>query len=624
VLSPGDDFAGYRIDRILGSGGMGVVYEAFQVSLNRTVALKVLAPQLSGDPVFQQRMRREGRLQGRLDHPHIVPVYDLGETEYGLYLAMRLIRGPTLKQIIVARELEPGRVLRILSPIADAIDTAHAAGLIHRDIKPQNILVERADHAYLADFGLTQAPGESSLTASGGFVGTYDYVSPEQIAGDRATALSDVYSFAGVIYEALTGVVPYPKQSRAAVLYAHVASPPPTVSEHCPELPAALDEIVARGMAKDPAERHPTATELMREVEDAFAEGSPAIAKPPRPSRDRATSLVATVAGDTHEEVLVAERQRTSPLPTVAVAASRRSRLRAAEAAAALVAVAAGAILGAGGSPGDSPRLAAAAAGPVAVRYPPTLKPVPRRRAAAGLALRDPISLQGGAGAGVAVGLEDTTSPSLLPTGLRSTTPGAHAQRVALGRLEALRYDFPDRGGAGAVRRLYAVPVTGGAAVVACLTRASSHALLGDCDHVAASLVLRGLQTFPAGPDPRFGAALSAVLADVAKVRTAAARALRDRAGVTTLARTARRLSAAYSAAGARLRRARVPPQAAAVTLALVSALGRTSKSYARLAATAGRRDRAAYRRAQTASAAAEAAVAHRVQALATLGYVTG
>jgi serine/threonine protein kinase len=210
-MKPGDHVAGYRIESVLGRGGMGVVYEAMQLSLNRTVALKVLYPHLSQDPVFRARFRREGELQASIDHPHIVTVYEAGEAEEGLFLAMRLVRGSTLKDLIVDEELGGEDAVRLLKPIADALDTAHAAGLTHRDIKPQNILVGERGHAYLADFGLTRSAADRALTKTGQFVGTIDYVSPEQIRGEAAGTASDVYALTAVLYECLSGTVPFPQ-----------------------------------------------------------------------------------------------------------------------------------------------------------------------------------------------------------------------------------------------------------------------------------------------------------------------------------------------------------------------------------------------------------------------------
>ena len=192
AMKPGDQVAGYRIESVLGRGGMGVVYEATQLSLNRTVALKVLYPHLSQDPVFRERFRREGELQASIDHPNIVTVYEAGEADEGLFIAMRLVRGSTLKDLIVEEDLGGEDAVRLLKPIADALDTAHAAGMTHRDIKPQNILVGARGHAYLADFGLTRSAADRALTKTGQFVGTIDYVSPEQIRGEPAGTASDV------------------------------------------------------------------------------------------------------------------------------------------------------------------------------------------------------------------------------------------------------------------------------------------------------------------------------------------------------------------------------------------------------------------------------------------------
>ena len=272
MLSQGTIVSGYRVDGVLGEGGMGVVYRATQLSLNRTVALKILATELSEDAAFRERFRREGLLQAAIDHEHIVTVYEAGDTEHGLFLAMRLIRGPTLKDMILAGELDAERTLRILSQVAGALDTAHDVGLTHRDIKPQNILIGANDHAYLADFGLTQASDEVSLTETGQFIGTIDYVAPEQIQGQGATAQSDVYSLTAVLFEALTGVVPVcPAERGRGPVRAHRGA---SAKRHRgrSELPPEIDVVVARGMAKVPADRYESAGELVREAEAAFGD----------------------------------------------------------------------------------------------------------------------------------------------------------------------------------------------------------------------------------------------------------------------------------------------------------------------------------------------------------------
>jgi serine/threonine-protein kinase len=183
---------------------------------------------------------------------------------------MRLIEGPTLKDVIVSDPLDAGRAIRLLSQVADALDAAHGVGLIHRDVKPQNILIAAGDHAFLADFGLTKAADAVPLTESGVFLGTPDYVAPEQARGETATSRSDVYGLAGVLYESLAGEVPYPRASEPAVLYAHMVEPPPLLSERREDLPAELDKVIARGMAKDPEDRPASAGELMRQARAAL------------------------------------------------------------------------------------------------------------------------------------------------------------------------------------------------------------------------------------------------------------------------------------------------------------------------------------------------------------------
>lgn len=284
MLDQGTIIAGYRIDGVLGTGGMAVVYRATQLSLNRPAALKVITSEAGDEPSFRERFRREGQLQAAIDHPHIVTVYEAGESEHGLFLAMRVVRGPTLKDLILSGQLDPGRAVRLLTQVAEALDAAHDVGLIHRDVKPQNILVGAHDHAYLADFGLTKAPGGSGLTEEGQFLGTIDYVSPEQARGGDATHCSDIYALAGVLCECLTGEVPFPRPSEPAVLFAHMSDPPPRLSERRSDLPPALDDVIAKGMAKDPDDRPGSATEFMQDARRALPPTAVAAPQPPAPA----------------------------------------------------------------------------------------------------------------------------------------------------------------------------------------------------------------------------------------------------------------------------------------------------------------------------------------------------
>ena len=291
TLAAGTTIAGYRIDGVIGRGGMGAVYQATQLSLDRTVALKVIAADLSEDNEFRERFRREGRIQARIDHPHIIPIYEAGESEHGLFLAMRLVQGSNLYELAATGDLDVPRVMRLLAQAAGALDAAHEVGLIHRDVKPHNILVERrrTEHAYLGDFGITKARGQTKLTKSGLLVGTIDYMSPEQILGRGAIEASDVYAFGCVLYESLTGSVPFPKPENVAVMYAHVSEAPPLVSARRSDLPAEIDEVVQRALAKEPKERYESATDLIIAAEAAL--GIPSYAaralKPPTPAHPR-------------------------------------------------------------------------------------------------------------------------------------------------------------------------------------------------------------------------------------------------------------------------------------------------------------------------------------------------
>jgi hypothetical protein len=281
-IEPGTVVGPYRVEGVLGRGGMGVVYSATHVELDRRVALKVLAEGLSQSPEFIDRFRREGRLQAALEHPHAVTVYEAGEDEYGLYLAMQLIAGPTLALLIQERALDAARALRLLRQVGDALDAAHAAGLVHRDVKPQNVLVGDSDDAYLGDFGLMRVGGTAGVTATGSLLGTIAYLAPEVIHGEEAVPGSDRYAFAAMTYECLTGTVVYPRGTEAAVLYAHTNEPPPSASSRRPELPAALDGIFASALAKDPAARPRSARVFVDGVSAALrAAGAEALEPPP-------------------------------------------------------------------------------------------------------------------------------------------------------------------------------------------------------------------------------------------------------------------------------------------------------------------------------------------------------
>ncbi|MFN2590338.1 MAG: serine/threonine-protein kinase, partial [Actinomycetota bacterium] len=262
----GTDFAGYRIESVLGRGGMGVVYLAEDTRLGRKVALKLLSPDLGADERFRDRFIRESRMAAGLEHPNIVPVHEAGDHDGQLYIAMRYIEGSDLGAV-VERDgpLAAERVAPIVEQVAEALDTAHDRGLIHRDVKPANILIEpgRRDRAYLTDFGVTKRAGSrSGLTQTGQFMGTVDYMAPEQIEGKELDGRADQYSLGCVVYECLTGEPPFVKDSEVATIYAHLRDAPPRVTAKRAEVPSAVDGVLARAMAKTPQARYANAGEF--------------------------------------------------------------------------------------------------------------------------------------------------------------------------------------------------------------------------------------------------------------------------------------------------------------------------------------------------------------------------
>jgi serine/threonine protein kinase len=277
-LAVGSEFAGYRIEEVAARGGMGVVYRAVQVHLTRTVALKVVTPALARDPSFRERFRREWMIAASIDHPNVIPVYEAGEKDGVLFIAMRWVAGTNLRELIDQGPLEPSHAARLISQVANALDAAHEQELIHRDIKPANILITGQDHVYLTDFGLTKhASSIGGLTKTGQWVGTVEYTAPEQVEGSTVSARTDVYSLGCVLFEALSGSAPYARENELATLWAHVYTAPPSVLEISPNLSPRFDAILQRAMAKDPADRYASAGELGRDAVAAAADAETAV-----------------------------------------------------------------------------------------------------------------------------------------------------------------------------------------------------------------------------------------------------------------------------------------------------------------------------------------------------------
>jgi serine/threonine-protein kinase len=316
-LLPGEQFAGCRIDAVAGRGGMGVVYRATQLNLGRPVALKLITPDRAGDSDFRERFQRESRLAALIDHPNVVPVYEAGEAEGHLYLVMRWVRGTDLHALLKReKRLAPEVAATIVAQVAAGLDAAHAAGLVHRDVKPANVLLS-GEHAYLSDFGLSRLEAsESRLTDSGQWIGSVDYCSPEQLRGLRTDARADVYALGCVLHAALTGRPPYPRSTVTATLLAHLNDPIPRVSGS--GAPQGFDRVLARALAKDPADRYPSAGDLGRAALGA-ARGEPvteserSVAVGPAAPEDEPTRVQTN--GHDRTEVTASLWQRRTPTP---------------------------------------------------------------------------------------------------------------------------------------------------------------------------------------------------------------------------------------------------------------------------------------------------------------------
>ncbi|ORV92943.1 serine/threonine protein kinase [Mycobacterium interjectum] len=279
----GSMFGPYHLKRLLGRGGMGEVYEAEHTVKEWTVAVKLMSDTFSKDPVFRERMKREARIAGRLQEPHVVPIHDYGEIDGQMYMEMRLIEGTDLDSVLKRfGPLTPPRAVAIVTQIASALDAAHAAGVMHRDVKPPNILVTRDDFAYLVDFGIASATTDEKLTQLGTAVGTWKYMAPERFSNDEVTYRADIYALACVLHEALTGSPPYRADSASTLVTAHLMDPIPKPSAVRPGVPKAFDAVIARGMAKKPEDRYASAGDLALAAHEALSD----------PDQDHANNIV--------------------------------------------------------------------------------------------------------------------------------------------------------------------------------------------------------------------------------------------------------------------------------------------------------------------------------------------
>jgi serine/threonine-protein kinase len=353
----GSRFGPYELQSVIGIGGMGEVYRAYDTVRERMVALKVLRPDVAADPVFQDRFRRESRIAARLQEPHVIPVHDFGEIDGALFIDMRLVEGSSVKEELRRHgSLPPGRAVSIVGQVASALDAAHANGLVHRDIKPENVLLTTEDFAYLVDFGIAHGGGEATVTKTGLVIGSAAYMAPERLNGEPGGPPSDVYSLACLLFESLTGRAPFEAGDLRQVMSAHLFSPPPRPSIMRRGVPAAFDDVVAKGMAKNPAERFGSAGELARAALAASSGRMAPVAPPvpppvgPPPTRQFATPDPRP-AYASHPSLPVTP----PPARKAGLSRTQKALLLGTFAMFALAAVLAAVVVASGGGPDDSP-----------------------------------------------------------------------------------------------------------------------------------------------------------------------------------------------------------------------------------------------------------------------------
>jgi serine/threonine protein kinase len=585
ILSEGTMLAGYRVKDVIGIGGMAIVYRAEQVSLGREVALKVLSPALSVDDAFRERFRREGRSIAALDHPNIVSIFDSGEMDGRLFLAMRLVRGRTLADRMRADGVSGEETIAILRPIAGALDAAHDAGIIHRDIKPQNILISSSGHPYLADFGIAKGTTTAGFTAAGGFVGSANYAAPEQILGQTVTATVDVYGLAVVVFQCLTGQVPYPLDTDAGVLHAQVNAPPPSIPSDQPGGDR-FNAMIANGMAKAPEARLRSAGALialaadvidslpvpMRRLSPTFQRATePTVAAPsdrstvaePGPvAEGRSRALAPAASGPTTSKDADGERSDQSHGDDVVDAArsagdapapsARGRHLRVLGTAGALIlaAVVVGVGLVASGTGGAQKRTARS--GPLSVTYPSRWRRQPTSAQIRSLFKGVPIQLRYGTVELAAGELQKSAAvPGDLPSALMTDfgTP-IRGSRTIVGRHPGREYQWSTSSGLFGV---FVLPLATGDAAIVCRGAGT----VGQCAALARDAAVNASEVLPLGPDMPLARTIVRAVAPV----VAAHQRLGSLSEPTLAARAAAatRLATVDRAAASRLAVANVP-----------------------------------------------------------------
>ena len=552
----------------------------------------------------------------------MVTVYEAGEIDDGLFLAMRLIDGVTLKQLIVDGELDAERTLGILAPVADALDAAHASGLVHRDVKPQNILVGEGDHSFLADFGLTRGPDHSAVTRSGQVVGTIDYIAPEQVRGEPAGTASDIYAFSGVLYECLTGSVPYARPSDAAVLYAHLNDEPPSVHTVRDDLPAGIDAVLAQGMAKEPDERPASAGELVEAAAVVVGSGPAAASRPP--SRGPLAHSVRAVSGET--QGLAGDGGPDRGTTASATAPIRRWRLGTATLLGALGLAVLAVLAFVGGratGEGEAAKLTTSASSDsLSLRAPSGWEATTagEQPAIPGLALRDAVGVAPAArdASGAMAGLTDARGARLLPAPLveRAGAGLPHPTPVKLGELEALRYRGVQLRGFDRDLTLYAAPSSLGVVTAACYSPTAEAGFEATCESIAQTLELLKGEPYPLATTAQTERALAAAVTGLRQARQSGRQRLERASTDDGQAAAATRLAEVSAAAHKRLAKLRISPAIAGQVDAALAALAASEAAYRRLADAARAGDAAAFDAAKPEVEASEEKLGKSVGAL--------
>jgi tRNA A-37 threonylcarbamoyl transferase component Bud32 len=617
MIRIGSVVAGYRIDGFVGRGATATVYAATDLGAARRVALKVLATHLRDNAAVRDRFREAALLQRSLRHRNVLEVEDVVESGGELLIVTPLVGGGTLAEAVADGTLGGSRALAVLQQVADALDFAHGAGVVHGDIKPRNVLLDDGDTAYLADFGLAAAVSRVAPAAAAS-PGTIDYSAPERLRGEGPTRSADVYSLACMLFECVTGAVPYAHDTAAAVVGGHLYNAPPRPSDTWPDVPPELDEVLAAGLAKDPAARPGSARELV----DAAA--AVLVQLPPRvlPTSTRLEEArAARPLDDTLDEPLIG-----LPLPpeieVEEVAALSRGFLVLA-ALALVAAAAAGAWLGQR-SPAADAEERFAGGGRLVFDVPAGWTPS-RPPEVPGLVLERPAAL---APTGQArrvmfvAGSARTGPPTFLPRRLLERL--ARPARRRLVRLDggvAYRYVRPVPVGFGGALTVFVLPGAGSSAVAACTSPRVAEPLLRECEGLARTLrVGRGVVYDPT-PSRPFAAAYNAAVRVLRVARSSGLELLRKAASRRAQARAATEIAVAYRTTAASIRRTRPTPIARATTERFVTALDRAGVGYTRLAGSARRGDERAYAAARRLILDAEADLRAARSDLVGLGY---